>query len=195
MKLDRLGTTFASARGKIFAGSLAALVALSPVAVTSPAYAEDTRSPTQVAETVPVTSPHDAGRVMFADIRGKSEGFVEDAPGAASSGRVSVIVYGGSDPILRAVYEAAQAYSTSGPSRDIYFLQADDNDDDATTVKISVWSNGWEYGVIEVDNAGNAQSQDFSDLRSYAKEHMDGARNEHLAQQLSGPQVASAEPN
>ncbi len=194
MELDTLKSTFQSARGKVIAGGLAAMVVLSPMAMTAPAYAEDAKPSTQVAETVTATSPHEAGRVMFADIRGKSEGFVGDAPAMASSGRVSVIVYGGTDPILRSVYTAAQDYAASGPGRDIYFLQADDNDNDLNTVNIEVWSNGWRHRTIVVENANHAKSQDFADLTSRAKQHMDGARSEHLAQ-LSDPQFASAELN
>lgn len=194
MNIDRLRSTFDSSRGKIFAGSLAALVALSPMAMGGTAHAADTKASNAVAETVPATSPHNAGRVMFADIRGKSEGFVEDAPGAASSGRVSVVVYGGTDPILRAVYTAAQQYASSGPNRDIYFLQADDNDNDPNTVDISVWSNGWEYAKIEMTNADHAEPQDFADLTTRTKQHIDGARTEHLAA-LSTTQTVSSDLN
>lgn len=194
MKLDTLKSTFESARGKMIAGSLAAMVALSPMAMATPSYAEDSKPPTKVAQSLQATSPQAHGQLMFADIRGRDEQFVKHAPGSASSGRVSVVVYGGSDPILRAVYEAAQDYAASGPGRDIYFLQADDNDEDPSTVHIAVWSDGWEYAGIDVENADHARSADFADLTSRAKRHMDGARSEHLAQ-LSEPQVASADFN
>ncbi len=147
---------------------------------------------TQTAEAVTATSPHEAGRVLYADIRGRDADFVKLAPGAASSGRVSVIVYGGSDPLLRAVYEAAQAYAASGPKRDIYFLQASDNDDDPNTVNVTVWSNGRKHRTIIVENAESAVTRDFAELTTRARQHMDGAHNEHLAQLSEGPRVIAA---
>lgn len=80
--------------------------------------------------------------------RGVNSKFVEDAPAAASTGRVSVVLYGNSDRIMGATYTAAEAFSQR--VHDSALLWAQDNDSNAGEVRVSVYGNGRYFGYIDV---------------------------------------------
>lgn len=74
--------------------------------------------------------------------------FVEDAPARASTGRISVILYGNSDHIMGATYTAAEAFSQR--VHDSALLWAQDNDSNAGEVRVGVYGNGRHFGYINV---------------------------------------------
>jgi len=96
--------------------------------------------------------PQKLPNVPFSDITKESEELVSSAPAMASSGRVSVTVYGGDNRLLTAAYRGAQEYAAQDDGHDAYFLWAKDKDNNPNTVDVDFFVKGVWSGTLTIKN-------------------------------------------
>lgn len=135
--------------GKAAAAALVAVpLTFGAAAVANDAFAQDN----QVATTpdLPRTIEPSIGNFGTTDLRSRDvDGkFMEAAPGAASTGRISVILYGNSERIKDAAGSAA--YTFSQGIHDASFIWAQDNDSNAKEVRVVVYGNGRQFGYLDI---------------------------------------------
>lgn len=103
------------------------------------------------------------GKVQYDDLREAPQNAIEVAPIVASKDRTVIIAYGGSDEVLRAVYNAAGEIEKA-TNEDIFFLQAPDRDADPNVTEFAIYMRGEHIGSLISDGNNLQKDQVLSEI-------------------------------
>ena len=120
------------------------------------------------------------GKVGDADLRDKEQLVIDAAPIVASKDKIAVIVFGGSEAVLRSIYQAAVEYEKT-TDKELVFLQAPDRDTDPNSTEFQIFIQGRHTNtLVAVGDRIDDQGKAFDDLKANIE---DGIERLKAAQQ------------
>lgn len=93
---------------------------------------------------------HAEPNVKYIDITKGSPEFAAEAPYSASKCRQAVVVRGGDQTLIKAVWDGAKLYSDERDSAPTFVLIARDRDRDAKTMEVAFYSGGQHFGDLNI---------------------------------------------
>ncbi|MCP4409233.1 MAG: hypothetical protein GY807_16060, partial [Gammaproteobacteria bacterium] len=99
------------------------------------------------------------GSWVFNDFTNETnEKYLEEAPGAASNDRISVVLYGGNNSVKGAAQHSTKHFAHN--IHDVSYMEMRDDDINPNTSRVEVWAEGEKVGGFLIGN--NASQKDIA---------------------------------
>ena len=106
------------------------------------------------------------GNVQYLDTRQETLNDVEIASKALSNESIVITAFGGSDAVLRSIYQAAIEYEKT-TDKDLVFLQAPDRDAEPNSTEFQIFIQGRHTNtLLAVGERIDDQARAFNDLKA-----------------------------